>query len=58
MLQFFIFRKHQLVKPITVEMKKQALASLLLEQKNLGFLQRPYLSEVIWCIKLLALDIY
>jgi len=37
--------KHQLVKPVTVRMKKEALASLLLEQNNLSLIQRPYLSE-------------
>jgi len=37
--------KHQLVKPVTPAMKAAALSEIVLEQKNLLLLQRPYLTE-------------
>jgi len=37
--------KHQLVKPVTLSMKKAAIAQLCLEKQNFELLQNPYLTE-------------
>ena len=40
------YRKHQYVPPVTHSMKVKAANQLVLEQKNLDLLQRPWLTEV------------
>ncbi|ESN91867.1 hypothetical protein HELRODRAFT_194499 [Helobdella robusta] len=37
--------KHQLVKPVTLDLKKKAVTQLLHEKLNLAYLENPYLNE-------------
>jgi hypothetical protein len=37
--------KHQLVKPVTVQMKRAAVQQLLLEYENQKLLQNPFITE-------------
>ncbi|ESO98156.1 hypothetical protein LOTGIDRAFT_239064 [Lottia gigantea] len=39
--------KNKLVKPVTVEKKRQALNQLLLQKQNHDILSRPYLSKEV-----------
>ena len=41
-----LLRKHRIIPKVTVGMKRAALNQILLEEKNLGLLDNPYISKV------------